>query len=298
MVRLTFCACLVSLGAWAQTPEPAEAPQPAEAPPPAQTKPPAEAPQPAQTKAPPQTTPAPDKNVKHRDAQTLIEEGQYLPNTFAARIGDQRVLAMAFGGYDTNDNQGGVFQGVIEGALFNRVALRVGYDYLAAGSVSVGVRLGLLRQELQGIDLGFFIQYKQLGFSEPNGEVEMALTASRRWGRWGRYGSLVYGQGIHREERDGEVRLAFLCSLKKRYNVGLEARGRFDLGEGGGKKLAGSPPEAGFDLIAGPVGAISLGPVALLVEAGAHMMVLDSPNGGEENVSAGLIALAGAGAAF
>jgi hypothetical protein len=200
---------------------------------------------------------------------------------------------MAFGGYDTNGTQGGVFTGVIEGALFNRVALRVGYDWLAGGSISAGVRLGLLRQELQGVDLGFFVQYKQHGFSEPNGEVEMALTASRRWGRFGLFGALVYGQGIQRNERDGEVRLAGLYSFRKRYNLGFEARSHFDLGEASGAK---SPSEAAFDLVAGPLGSVSLGPVALLVEAGLHTLVLDA--GGQDVVSNGFVALAGAGAAF
>jgi hypothetical protein len=238
---------------------------------------------------------------RRRDAQAVTEEGNFLPGIFAARIGDQRVSALAFGGYDTNGTQGGVFSGVIEGAIINRIAIRVGYDYLQSqtgGNVSAGVRFGVLRQETSGIDLGVFVQYKQKGFSESNGEVEMALAMSRRWGRFGLFGDLVYGQGFERQERDGEVRIAGLYTLRDRYNVGFEARSHFDLGSSSMPPLRGSPPEAAFDLIAGPVASISLGPIALLAEAGVHVLVIDNPTGADGDAQAGLIALAGAGAAF
>jgi hypothetical protein len=230
----------------------------------------------------------------------MIEDGLYLPGTISARIGDQRISALAYGGYDTNHSQGGVFSGVIEGAIVNRIALRVGYDFLqtqSGGSVSAGLRLGILRQELNGVDLGFFVQYKQKGFSESNGEIELAILVARRWNKFGLFGQVVYGQGFERQERDGEVRLAGLYSFKKRYNVGLEARSHFDLGDAVGPPLKGSPPEAAFDIIVAPLASISVGPVAFLAEAGFHTLLLDA---GNDNfvTSTGFIALAGAGAAF
>jgi hypothetical protein len=124
-----------------------------------------------QPTATPQTVKSQDAQIKHRDAQSVTEDGTFLPGTFAARIGDQRVSALAYGGYDTNRSQRAISAGVIEGAIVNRIAIRVGYDYLSTqsgGSVSAGLRFGVLRQELNGIDLGFFVQYKQKGFSESN----------------------------------------------------------------------------------------------------------------------------------
>ena len=127
--------------------------------------------------------------------------------------------------------------------------------------------------------------------------LDLAVTVARRWGKFGLFGEVVYGQGFERQGRDGEVRLAGLYSLKKRYNVGFEARSHFDLGEAAGPPLAGGPPEASFDLIVGPLASVSLGPVALLAEAGFHTLVLDLGDKGDAT-STGFIALAGAGAAF
>src|SRR5262245_7412183 len=62
---------------------------------------------------------------KRRDAQSVTEDGQVLPGTFAARIGDQRVIALGMSGYDSAESQGAVFSGMVEGAIINRVALRV-----------------------------------------------------------------------------------------------------------------------------------------------------------------------------
>ena len=247
--------------------------------------------------------PGPGQDVelpRRRDAQTVTEDGQLLPGTFAARIGDQRVIALAMGGYDSAASQGATFAGLVEGAIFNRVALRVGFDYLQAqggGNVSAGLRFGILRQELNGIDLGVLVQYKQRGFSQSNGEIEIALAGSRRWNRFGVYANLVYGQGFEQQERDGEVRLAGLYTLGQRFNVGLEARSHFDLSESGGKaRVPGSPPEAAFDLVAGPMASVSLGPILLLAEAGFHTLVLDM--NGTELTQVGAIALAGAATTF
>jgi hypothetical protein len=238
--------------------------------------------------------------MKHRDAQAVIEDGTFLPGTYAARIGDQRVSALAFSGYDSNSSQGGVLTSVIEAAIVNRIAIRVGYDYVSTqsgGTLSAGLRFGVLRQEQNGIDLGFFVQYKQKGFTESNGEIEMALTLSRRWKHFGLYGNLVYGQGFERQERDGEVRLSGLYTLANRFNVGFEARSHFDLGDAIGNPLPGSPPEAAFDLLVGPVALISVGPIAFLAEAGYHTLVIDNGEAGD-SVSNGAVILAGIGGAL
>ena len=261
---------------------------------------------PATAAPPPATVPAPtasatrDNLTKHRDAQSVIQDGTFFPGTYAARIGDQRVSALAYSGYDSNASQGGVLTSVVEGAIVNRIAIRVGYDYVSTqsgGTLSAGLRFGVLRQELNGIDLGFFVQYKQKGFTESNGEIEMALTLSRRWNHFGLYGNLVYGQGFERQERDGEVRVSGIYTLAKRFNVGFEARSHFDLGDAVGSPLPGSPPEAAFDLLVGPMALISLGPVAFLAEAGYHTLVIDNGDAGD-TVSNGAIVLAGIGGAL
>ncbi|MGZ3443304.1 MAG: hypothetical protein ACXVDD_27475, partial [Polyangia bacterium] len=83
-------------------------------------------------------------------ATEVAREGQLLPQTFSATIGHKQVIGMFLGGYDSAPDQGPQFSALVEGQLFNRVALRVGVDYqdgIHNVYPSVGVRVGILRQE-------------------------------------------------------------------------------------------------------------------------------------------------------
>ncbi|HEX8953276.1 MAG TPA: hypothetical protein VF945_15585, partial [Polyangia bacterium] len=59
-------------------------------------------------------------------AATVAREGQLLPGTLSATIGHKQVLGLFLGGYDSAPGQGPQFSALVEGQLFNRVALRVG----------------------------------------------------------------------------------------------------------------------------------------------------------------------------
>jgi hypothetical protein len=94
------------------------------------------------------------------------------------------------------------------------------------------------------------------------------------------------------------VRIGAMYALGDRWNVGLDSRLRFDLGESSNATpVKGAAPEAGFDLLAGPMATFAVGPVVLLAQAGVHAMVIDLP-GGNEADSVGVAATAGAGACF
>src|SRR5207302_5025611 len=67
--------------------------------------------------APGSTVRSDEPVVRARDAQTGVREGTFLPQTLSARIGDQRVMALALAGYDTTAGQGALFQTVVEGAI-------------------------------------------------------------------------------------------------------------------------------------------------------------------------------------
>jgi hypothetical protein len=231
-----------------------------------------------------------DNPVKQRDGEQGMRDGTFLPQTLSARIGDQRVMGMALGGYDTTSNgQGGaLFQSVVEGALFNRVALRAGVDYTAPDrkfEPSVGLRVAILRQERHGIDLGVAALYKNRGFSEPDGEVEMIVTIAHRWNRLGLYGNLAYGQGLKPTERDGEVRVALLYQLARRFHLGFDARGRIDLGSGDAVDIP-------FDLVVGPVAGATVGKFVFLAQAGGRVAIVN------DNPVGGFTALGGIGALY
>lgn len=228
-------------------------------------------------------------------AASLAREGQLMPQTFSATIGHKQVIGLFSGGYDSAADQGPQFSALVEGQLFNRVALRVGFDYqdsIHNVYPSVGLRVGLLRQERYQVDLALLGQYKNLGFSEASGEFEMGVLVGRRWGKLGAQLNALYGQGLDPGERDAEVRASLLWYAHPRINAGLDARARFDLGEDNAAR-AKSKLEADFDFMGGVIGQLTVVEhLVLLAEVGPHVVVI------QEHPSAGVMAIAGVGATY
>src|SRR5260370_23145737 len=118
-----------------------------------------------------------------RNAAKTARDGTFLPTTLAASVGDQHVTGLFLGGYETTKGQGAIFSAVAEAALFHRVALRAGVEYLSPTQQAaplVGVRVGILTQDRFGFDLGGAFQYRNHGFTEASGELEMLILAHRR----------------------------------------------------------------------------------------------------------------------
>jgi hypothetical protein len=229
-----------------------------------------------------------------RDAAEVTREGTFLPTTLSARIGDQRVTAIGLGGFDTAARQGPLATFLVEGALFNRVTLRFGADYLPASgtwSPTVGFRAGLMRQEKYGVDVGFSAVYKQRGYTQSSGEFEFALMVDHRWRRFGLFGNAVFGTGIDPRERDGELRAAFLWFAHSRVNVGLDARARFDLGDQTTSRERDNLASA-FDFTAGPILSVAVWHVVFLAQVGMHTLLA-----GDQAIS-GFVATGGVGASF
>ena len=228
-------------------------------------------------------------------AAEVAREGQLLPSTFSPIMGHKQVTGLFLGGYDSAPGQGPAFSAVVEGALFNRVALRVGVDYQdAIHSVypSVGLRVGLLRQEKYHVDVAVLGQYKNLGFSEASGEFEMGVLVGHRWSRLGLFANALYGQGLDAGEHDAEARVAVLYYARPTLNVGLDARARLDLG-------ADSPArqkvklQTDFDLVAGATAQLTVWKhLVLTAEVGPHVVLI------HEHPSVGAVALAGFGATY
>jgi hypothetical protein len=92
-------------------------------------------------------------------------------------------------------------------------------------------------------------------------------------------------------ERDVEVRLAMLVALRENINVGFDARARFDVGKETEDRDAMNL-EGKFDLLAGPLVTLALGPVMLMAQPGVHVLAT------ETRTLSGFSALGGVGAAF
>ena len=228
-------------------------------------------------------------------AAEVAREGQLLPQTISATIGHKQVLGVFLGGYDSAPQQGPQFSALVEGQLFNRVAVRVGVDYqdgIHNVYPSVGARVGLLRQERHKIDLGLLAQYKNLGFSEASGEFEFGVLAGHRWGKLGAQLNALYGQGLDAAERDAEVRASLLWYAHRRIQAGLDARARIDLGtESAARQKAGL--QSDFDFLGGAIGQITVAEhLVLMAEAGPHVVII------HEKASAGAVVLAGVGATY
>jgi hypothetical protein len=228
-------------------------------------------------------------------AAEVAREGQLLPQTFSATIGHKQVIGLFTGGYDSAANQGPQFGALVEGQLWNRVALRVGVDYqdsIHNVYPSVGLRVGILRQDKHKVDVAVIGQYKNLGFSEASGEFEFGALVGHRWGKVGAQLNALYGQGLDAGERDAEVRASLLWYAHPRINVGLDARARFDLGEDNPNRVK-SKLEADFDFMGGAIGQITVVQhLVLLAEVGPHVVVI------QEKPSAGVMAIAGVGATY
>jgi hypothetical protein len=228
-------------------------------------------------------------------ATEVAREGQMMPQTFSPTIGHKQVIGLFLGGYDSAPQQGPQFSALVEGQLFNRIALRVGVDYqdgIHSVYPSVGVRVGILRQDRYKIDLGVLAQYKNLGFSEASGEFEFGVLVGRRWGKIGAQLNALYGQGLDAGERDAEVRASLLWYAHRRAQVGLDARARFDLGEEGAARTK-DKIEADFDFLGGAIGQITVVKhLVLMAEVGPHVVVI------KEQASAGVAAIAGVGATY
>jgi hypothetical protein len=228
-------------------------------------------------------------------AASVAREGQLMPQTFSATIGHKQVIGLFLGGYDSAPDQGPQFSALVEGQLFNRVALRVGVDYqdgIHNVYPSVGLRVGLLRQERFKVDVALLGQYKNLGFSEASGEFEFGVLVGHRWGKLGAQLNALYGQGLDAGERDAEVRASLLWYAHRRINAGLDARARFDLGADNPNRVK-SGLEADFDFLGGVIGQITVVEhLVLMAEVGPHVVVI------QEHPSSGVMAIAGVGATY
>jgi hypothetical protein len=223
-----------------------------------------------------------------------VAEGQFLPTTLPAAIGDRRVHGLFLGGWDGGPLQGGTFSALLEAGLFRRIALRVGVAYLnplARVEPSVGVRVGILTQARNHVDLAFSGSYNNVGFTEASGEFEVGFAVGHRWSRFSLVGDALYGQGLVAAERDGEVRLAALVQLHRRVDVGFDSRVRFDLGDDTPAR-AKNRLEADVDILAGPLATVTLGHFALLAQAGFHSVAQN------DRFSTGAAIFAGVGATY
>ncbi|HVY32038.1 MAG TPA: hypothetical protein VHB79_36130 [Polyangiaceae bacterium] len=228
----------------------------------------------------------------NESVQNAVAAGSYLPLSLAPDLESHGARAGALTGYD-GARQAVTFQSFVQASIYGPLGLRVGALSTSAGRVAplLGARARLLSQDRHGVALAASVFYKTEGFTELEGEIETALSLARRWNQWLVVSTLAYGQDPEGRERDGEVSLAGLFQLSRAAHVGVDARGRFDLGSRRQQLRGANEPLD--DVQAGPVLHVALGPVALSAHAGvsAFRSVEGTPQ-------VGVVAAAGLGSAF
>jgi hypothetical protein len=222
---------------------------------------------------------------------TAVRDGALLPSTLTPRVGATAALAFGFAGYD-GARSAPLGSATAEVRVWGPFALRGGAEYSNVrkeARPTIGGRVQLLRQERHGVDGSLSVFYRPEGFTEPEGEIETFVSLGRRFESISVLGNLVYGQDPEGNERDGELRFASLYAAG-RWSVGVDSRLRFALGT---QKSAMAQAEPKFDLMAGPIAAATVGPVAFFAQAGPSVLKLAGTG-----TSAGIAGLAGVGSVF
>jgi hypothetical protein len=225
--------------------------------------------------------------------EQTTERGAYLPLTLTPSVGTSAALVGSYGGYDSAA-RAAVFNSFAELRVYGPFALRLGAGMNDSGkevAPSIGARAQLLTQEKHGLAGAVSLFYKAEGFTEPEGEIESVLSFGRRESSLLWLGNLIYGQDPEGHERDGEIALAALLRLSRFVHLGLDTRGRFDLGSERSKLVAEGLPK--YQIDAGPVLNLALGPVAVTARAGASVF-----RRSQEDATLGVVAIAGLGTAF
>jgi len=206
--------------------------------------------------------------------EAAAQDGLLLPLALTPKVGQVTAVGIGIGGYD-GARKVPIASAVVEARIWGPISLRGGAEYSPTrqeARPTVGARVQLLRQEAHGVDGAISVFYRPEGFTEPEGEIETFVSLGRRIDRVSLIGNLVYGQDPEGNERDGEVRLGALYG-KNKWAVGLDSRLRFAIGT---QRSAAALAEPKLDLLAGPVGTVAIGPVAVLGEVGPSLVKMSN----------------------
>jgi hypothetical protein len=202
-----------------------------------------------------------------------VDEGVALPFTLGARH-DERAFVTFVSGYDWARETPNL-ELAAELHVWGPFSLRGGAVYTDDGDTlrpTVGVIWQAARRQQLGVDLALSVAYRPEGFTEPEGEIESVLAASRHFGALVGVVNLAYGQDPEANEQDAEARLAVLGRVARPLTVGVDSRLRLAL-----KTKDGSPEDGlRYDLLAGPVATWAFDSWAVTAETGVSVLALDT----------------------
>ncbi len=234
-------------------------------------------------------------------AARAADDGLLTPYTLSPRVRSGQSWVRAVAGYDTAANAFRA-RSAAESAVTNFFAVRVEYEHGPAmgfqDRVGLGGRFQLLSQSKHGIDVGVGAFYMPKDF-RGEGNVVGSLMLGRSFGRFGLFGSALFGSDPEGDDQDLDGRLSML------YRVAIMLRTR--VGQPHSLCVVSTDAKrfgtinTDWELALEPTATVSVGPLAILTEAGFSALQNSGPIGQLNDrrvVRTGAIAMAGAGGVF
>jgi hypothetical protein len=228
------------------------------------------------------------------------DDGLFLPYTVSPRIRAGRSWVRAVSGYDSAVSAMRA-RTAAESAATRWLAIRVEYEHGpstgAHDRVNLGGRVQWLNQRKHGVDLGVIAFYQPKDFRE-EGNIVGGLSLGRTEGRFGIFGTALIGSDPEGDDQTTDGRLSFVYRMNELLQLGLDNRFEYVLSSDA-KRFGTTTTD--WELAIEPTAVISLGPLALLTEAGLSAVQTTGPFGARDqqrHVHTGAIAMAGASATF
>lgn len=240
------------------------------------------------------------RELQGAGAARAADDGMLTPYTLSPRVRSGQSWVRAVAGYDTAANSFRA-RSAAESAVTGFFAVRVEFEHGPAmgfkDRVGLGGRIQFLNQSKHGIDAGFGMFYQPNDF-RGEGNIVGGLMLGRRFGRLGLFGSALFGSDPEGDDQDLDGRMSMLYRVSDNFDLGWDNRIRYVLSTDA--KRFGTV-NTDWELALEPTATISLGPLAILTEAGFSALQNSGPIGQLNDhrvVRTGAIAMAGAGGVF
>lgn len=237
---------------------------------------------------------------RYGSAIRATDAGMFTPYTLSPRINAGQSWVRTVAGYDTAAGSARA-RSVVESAVTSFFAVRADYEHGPATGyqdrVGIGGRFQVLNQQSHGIDLGLGTFYRPRDF-RGEGNVVGALMLGRSFGRLRLFGSALFGSDAEGDDQDIDTSLSATYRVSDRIHIGWDNHFNY-VTSTDVKRFATVTTD--WELQLEPTVVVSLGPLAILTEAGFSALQTTGPIGETDSrriVHTGMIAMAGAGGAF
>ncbi len=234
------------------------------------------------------------------DPAQSAEETLLAPFTVSPRSHSGQALAKSVAGYD---QAVGAFvsRSTAEARVLSFLTLRMDFEHGPGmgpdNRFGVGARVQLLNHREHGVDGGLGLFYQPNDFRD-EGHVVGALLVGRSFGRFGVFANALVGGDPEGDDAAAEGRLSALLRVTRAFRLGWDSRFRYNMSTD--EKRNGTLARD-WELQSLPSLSYTIGPMALLAEAGLSMLQVTGPYGSEDQertTQSGFLAMAGAGGAF